>query len=724
MTGDSIRPPRKSAVTALVWDFLEREDRADGLHSIRTPILLLTGVRGTGKTELLTDLRGLLAENFPHAYVNGEWPFESTTAMLALLAFDLNQQRGYGKLAFPRLVTGEIATNPRIAIDPLDRDEARRHMVDVLAAHRRVKGMLEDSIRTILSSALTPVLAHGAVPLPSTGTAVPDVVSKYGMEALLGHVVDTRRGRAALLGTGQEWWGHQDQGLRNDPIDELVNLRMDADRARAQRHSDEGSVQRDAGADSRRMVIKRLWAAFLADLRDGFGDRRRARGWTRNCVLLLDNADTPIARAFLEELVKVRKDRDRQEPDPLTVVATSRGGLASRVSAVGLTPLAAASVAQYRTRTGAAAWWYPILLPALNWPRTRTMVDALALPGVNSEAVTAAVHGFTSGHPAATSTLLKAMAAYPELAMAVNLPGLLAAQDLEAVGEHERTVEEALLHDLLANALTGDQAPANDLATCAAARHREAALRLATDSGLLEESAGEVGTIFAGEFWPADPAGGHTLLHPPLRRLLTRQLAARPAEAKVSWARAHLWLRRRALEDGQEDAALYHTLALAGTEPEELARLLAEVPAAPDPLESEEPLEHVASRLARCLETDDAAAWLDRVTKITAAPARLDPAPRPRDQVGALTEWVDSRRDPAAPAARYVAYCWLGPDPLRAPYWRWLLRQMASELDRMAPYSDDKGLTILRAKAEYHRYLADGSWEDIEEFWMKRETSR
>jgi hypothetical protein len=94
-------------------------------------------------------------------------------------------------------------------------------------------------------------------------------------------------------------------------------------------------------------------------------------------------------------------------------VATSHGGLATWVSEVGMTPLAAASRNHYRTRTGAAIWWYPVLLPALSWSQTSTMVDALQLPGINAEAVTAAVHGFTAGHPAATSALLKAMARSP-----------------------------------------------------------------------------------------------------------------------------------------------------------------------------------------------------------------------------------------------------------------------------------------------------------------------
>jgi len=278
---ESNRSPRHPAAATLLWDFMARTERSDGLHSLRTPVLLFTGIRGSGKTDLLTDLRSLLDRNFPNAYIDGEWSFQSTRDMLALLALELNEQCGYGKLAFPRLVTGEIAIRPDIA--PLDPDHTREQMAAVLADHCRVKGVLENSIRAILRGALTPVVAHG--PTASAG-----LHGKYDAKELLGPFADKRHGRADFLERGMEWWGHQDRGLGNDPIDELINLRADAERARAHRQADVAG-RRNESADSRRMITRRLWAALLADLRDSFGDRR-AINWTRNCVLLLDNADT------------------------------------------------------------------------------------------------------------------------------------------------------------------------------------------------------------------------------------------------------------------------------------------------------------------------------------------------------------------------------------------------------------------------------------------------
>lgn len=723
--------------TSLVWDFMVRDEHADGLHSVRTPVLLFTGVRGTGKTELLTDLQALLASNFPYASISGEWPFKSTRDMLALLAFDLNRAGAYGKLAFPRLLTGEIVIGADIDLDLVDRDHARQQVIQVLANHRKIKGVLENSISAILQGALTPVQAH--LPGASGYNGLTNLLSKYGAEALLGGFAARRHGRAVLLGTGQEWWGHQDRGLEVDPIDELISLRMAADRVGAQRQArDGGSERRDANSDSKRMVTRQLWAAFLADLRDNFSNRRRAINWTSNCVLLLDNADTPVARAFLEELVNVR-ERERGEPDPFTVVATSRGDLAMRVSVAGLSTLADASRAHYRTRTGAATWWYPVLLPELSWADTSTMIDALQLPGVNGEAVTAAVHGFTCGHPGATSTLLTAMAAYPPATGVVNLPGLLAAKHPAPLEDRERTVQDALLDGLLAAPAEGDMVPKGDLATCAAARYKETALRLATDSGLLGQQRAEVKGIFAPELWLTEPTGGRAVLHPLLRRLLLWRLASREAKVEDSWARVHLWLRRHALRARQTDAALYYTLALAGTHSDELHELLkAQAPANPqeaDPLKRETPLEHVARHLTRSLKgenipqsdnagkSDNAATWLRRVAAIAAAPTRLDLACKPRDQVVKLTQWVGQHEEPLAPVARYLAYCWLGADPLSAPSWSWLLDEMASELDRLAPYSNDEGLSVLRDEAERYRYLAGGGWQEIEHFWMNRTES-
>jgi hypothetical protein len=204
----------------------------------------------------------------------------------------------------------------------------------------------------------------------------------------------------------------------------------------------------------------------------------------------------------------------------------------------------------------------------------------------------------------------------------------------------------------------------------------------------------------------------------------------------ASWARVHAWLRHRAWLDGKECAVLYHTLALAGTPKAEIAALVRETarqeradqktqtvthdaPAAVDPLEHVTPLEYVTRQLAARLATTDAQEWLDLVSHVTAAPNRLDHTRAPRDQVRELTSWANQSARPIGPVARYVARSWLGADPLSAPHWRQLLREMAKELDLFAEDSDGAGLAVLRDEADRYREIA-ADWREVAEFWMTR----
>jgi hypothetical protein len=117
-------------------------------------------------------------------------------------------------------------------------------------------------------------------------------------------------------------------------------------------------------------------------VQDSFSNSRHASDWTFNCVVLLDNVDTAVGHDFLDELVMARRQRaayEDDDPDPLTVVATSHGDLAERVrlrgeSAVTLT---SAGYADYlaRSQTHIGRWWYPELLPDLTLDEVGNMVS-------------------------------------------------------------------------------------------------------------------------------------------------------------------------------------------------------------------------------------------------------------------------------------------------------------------------------------------------------------
>lgn len=728
-------PQSLVAATDLIFDFMRREEDPDGLRSIRTPVLLFTGPRGAGKTQVLYKHRDRAAGTYPCAYLDGEWPLASTWDMLLLLAFELKRlgkDSEYAALTFPRLTAGEIV----ITAD-LDRASARQQISDLLAAARKTKGVLENTV-----AALARGLAQslGAMSRNQVATdiaaSMADLAGKYAAEALLGSMSKRNSGRAVLFGPGLEWWGHQGRGLGGDPIDRLVTLWQDADRARSQPRDEAADAADQRGnREARTRVTGQLWAAFLADLRASFADRKYAVNWTRNCVVLLDNAETEVARLFLTELLNERDKRSRDQPDPLTVAVTSRGGLIQPVRLGGLTPLADAGWQHYRERPvpEAGRWWYPVALPVIDWQETGKQLAMLELPAGNIGQLTTAVHALAAGHLGTTRTLVAALAEQPIAAGELNPPALLEAPEPATFTSRQRTVQEAMLEALLATLDPASQQAVDDLVTCAAARHREAAWRLSTEPSLMrqlpseeEGVAGEGAAIFTSEFWYPDAAGTPAFLYPVLRRLLLRRLAARqPDRARdtASWTDVHAWLRHRARTDGKQGAELYHTLALAGAPLLEIAAAVGEDRS--DPLLQVTPQEYVARQLADQLRTFGAQEWLDLVACVTAAPNRLDHMQPLRDHVRALTSWAAEDKPHVGAVARYVVRSWIGADPLSAPHWWQLLREMAKEVEFFAPHSDDAGLAVLRDEADRYREIAgyresEANWREVARFWMAR----
>lgn len=281
----------RNAALSLVRELLTREERDGKLSSRHYPVLLFTGMRGTGKTALLAELARQLDQRVPYAMVDCEEFAGGAGELLSLLAFELNRRSGrYGTLPFPRLITGQIAISAQLATT--DRQAAREQVQQVLEDHKKTARLLQQAFQEIVDG-IRPLAEARGVPL--AGMTAIDIAGKVGPRLLLGRMVATRRGRSLLLGKGQEWYGHQDIGLSRFPLDELVGL----NRLAARRDSE----------DDRRASAELLWAAFLADLRDAFEHRRRAVDWTLNAVVLLDNADSTVGQEFLNELVEARRQR-------------------------------------------------------------------------------------------------------------------------------------------------------------------------------------------------------------------------------------------------------------------------------------------------------------------------------------------------------------------------------------------------------------------------------
>jgi hypothetical protein len=675
VAGEAVRLYGRNPALALVREFLTRDEIDGTLRSRRYPIVVFTGMRGTGKTALLADLAGRLDQQVAYARVDCEGFSGGARDLLFLLAFDLNRQSGrYGTLPFPRLITGRIAITA--TLDMADREIARDQMRQVLEEHQRTGRVLKEAVSQMLENGLEALGGfHG---VSGAGAAIENVVETYGPDLVLGGLVATRRGRRLVLGRGQDWYGDQDRGLGRHALDVLVDLNRMAAHPNVE--------------GNRREVAELLWAAFLADLRDSFRHSRRARGWTLNCVVLLDNVDTAVGHDFLDELVMTRRQVAAyadDESDPLTVVATSRGDLAERVRVRGESAvlLADAGYSDYvrRSRTPVGRWWYPVLLSDLTVDEVGNMVSALELPGGARRQVTSAVHSFTRGHPGATRMLLDAIAEQPDRPF--DLLRILAAPEPGVLAAGRRTVEERLL-SRLTEGLPADAV--EDLATCAAARHEEAALRLAADSELLTGMRGAESLIFAADLWRTAAPGQATApsqpeaqLHPVLRRLLLRRLAARDpgSAAPPDWTRAFGWLRASSQKAGDETGELYHALALGE-------------------------VEHVARWFSQALEHRDAAEWLHLLKAVTRAPNRLDHRQPPGTHVAALTRWADPRDLPLALIGRLVAARWICADPLSASHRPSLRRELAADLFQIATYSKD-GLTVLRDRADSYRDETD-----------------
>ncbi|GAA1288219.1 hypothetical protein [Saccharothrix xinjiangensis] len=641
---------------ALVREFTTRPEPKGLPTSRRTPIVIFTGPKGCGRSALLDSLESRMQGRLPHARVNcGE--LKSTTAweVLPLLAFDLNRTAaGYRSIPFPRFVTAQVAISAQI--DALGQ-AARLRIREELEKARRV-----DQLRTFLDN-LAQDLA-GAVPVVG---GVPGVVTaaRYAPNLLLDGLVTWRHGRRVVLGEGLEWYGSGDKAY-----DELARLNL--------------LTRDDASEADRKEATELLWAAFLADLRAAFATGRGARGWSLNCVLLLDDVDTKPGRLLYRALADAR----RGEPDPLTVVATSAGGVARHVAPDEEIPFAeeagyddylARRQGQYESDS------YPVALRDLTLDEVKDMVADVAGPRLGAHrAVAAEVYRFTRGHPAATAVVVKAVGDHTGGDTSVKR--LLDRRWRGPVDKDPVTVEERLRRELLGS--RSDEALAA-LEACAAARDVEQADEL-TGSDLVPSARGGAGLVpeelqvrapepggpvlRSGDGSPTEPGGadaGRVVMLPALRHLLLRRLAADPGR----WAAAHTWLR----DHGRESERRYHALALRDVDA--VVRWLEEL-------------------------LPDSRAWFAELDAVTAAPNDLGTDEADPGRVLAEAGLTAPPAEPGRVIARVVAALWAANDPLstanRADLWSsaaWDLKTLAQQ-PGVARNDFLKAAALLEAAAE------------------------
>jgi hypothetical protein len=681
MVSEFVQLYGRSSALMLVRDLLARYEENGELHSHRSPVVVFAGIRGIGKTALITELASRCDQQVPYARIDCETFRGDAAAMLTALAVGLNRKSGsYGTLAFPRFITGQIVVRASIdAIPGAGRAQVRKVLEETRQSAKVLKSVASDMLAGLAKALGGP---HGVL----TGLVLGEL-AKHGSDLLLAGLGSTRHGRRLILGKGQDWYADQDRALGRDALDVLVDLNQMA-----------ASPQKDGNGQA---VAELLWAAFLADLRDDF-QSRAAAAWTLNCAVLLDNADAAVGRDFLGELITARRLRAAHaagEADPLTVVATSRGELADLVTQPGRQiPLLTAADNPELARA-AMGNWYPVLLPDLTSDEVGNMVAALELPGGAQHSITAAVYAFTVGHPGSTRMLLDATAA--AAGSAPDLQAVLAGLEPDALAPGRRPVQERLLCQLttsLQHAPAGDPLAAGaveDLVTCSAARDQDEAFRLAEQSRLLADWHPQVSGIFTAEFWrPAQP-GRVATMHPLVRQLLLRRLAARtgpdladvPAapggsRGHADWNRVHEWLQESSEKAGDTVCDLYHSLALGR-------------------------VEHVARQLAGALRDVnlDPCAWIAILESVTAAPNREDHSQDLSAHLDALTSWACPDDAPLAPIGHLVASAWICADPLRTGQRAALLVGMGEDALEIAR-SAGSGKRSLRTLAETYRKAA------------------
>lgn len=619
-----------------------------------SPVVVFTGPRGTGKTDLLKYLAGRLKGNVPHARLDFELTEDCHVhEVLSSLTLALNRKYAmYGRLAFPRFSVGRLAMEQgERGISLNDGSAARTTIEQALRKSRNF-----DRLREYLGEA-APELVYG-IGVPSSIPGV-KLVLKYLPGLVMGVLVRCRPGRRVLLGQGQDWYRSQAE----DPIDALVDLAQAASRKHEENRRPEGGRTRQATHRLEQaidLIDDMLMAAFLADLRAAFGGRHAAHRPLK-CVVLLDNADTELGIKFLQRMAGARKQHssgDQSDTDPMVVAATSRGTLPARVLQPGeaVFDLDAADFdGQNHAQAGP---WLAVRLPDLSEEEiglmVRDMAAAMRRHRPHTDRITRVVHQFAQGHPGSTRMLV------------------------DAIGEHGGDLGglQAVLDDDLPDRLTNgflDGFPEESLPaliTCAAARDQSEAALLTAQSDLA--SGAEPSDLFRPELWlPGEPR----LLHPALRRLMLRALAVRP-DAPANWTAVHRWLRERS---STETGRLYHSLAL-------------------------DEDQFVTRTMADLLRQTEAEQWLEMLYDIARAPLRSPVPDPPIGEMQKRAAWAPLNEPCIAETARLISALRIVADPLTSFRRKYLHMRIANDLIEIGPHSTN--VAVMDREAERHKGLS------------------
>jgi hypothetical protein len=660
VASDSSRPFGLEPAVRLVKEFADRPKKGGQYHSRQVPILVFVGPRGSGKSLLVAELARKIDESQnPYALIDFEKAnFEMganapTHGLLAAIAFQLSRRyKGMEKLSFPRFIVGQLAINQ--TIDLTDRNRARTQIQQMLEDYRNV-GKLRDFLLSMAG--------------PWAGQrGVDRALVEQGVQLLLKGLTFGPWGRRALFGSGAAWYGHQGRRLSHDPIEALIDLN---------RNSRNTKDKLD-----RRAVEEVIWGAFLADLREGFERGLQSHRRSVNCLLLLDDADSPEAFTFLEELAEARHrlHRSQGQYDPLTVVAMSRGPLGLGIAGPAqLIPTPDAvryeDYIQWRVPGDKKSEsWHVTRLRDLNEIEVHEMASDCVLGAHNLDRVVKVVYQVTGGHPASARMVLDAITEPRN-----SHQPLREVLDWPTQADGHGTISDALLEPLLQGFTPNE---IEDLTALAGARDLTQASQLKR-SAMLTASPDALRALLGWEIWTL--GSGERTMRPVLRLLLLRRLAARDSRHQANWNSLHGWLRDNCRASREEEGEFYHRLATGD-------------------------LKAVVVRLADMLmaiETErDKKMWFKLLDSVSTAPARPLHSGPLNDHVQTLTNWTDPSDRPLAPLARLVAASWIATNAVGGEQEPGLHLARAADYDEIAPFCP-KGLDDMLERAAEHRKLAD-----------------
>ncbi|MEV0422367.1 AAA family ATPase [Streptosporangium canum] len=623
-------------------------DREDGPGGGELPVIVLFGPRGSGKTTLLKEVAENAAASFSLPFVHidcAEHPDMKVGEITAQIARRVmgHRWRQFAPVKLPRVVLGNLA----LSLDPgLRQEEAEQELYELIRGRRGIP----DSSKTLQEIFN---LLGGSVPvLPVAGPLIATMIDRIARGRRLVDLLERK---------GMAWYRD-----RLDPGG-LTDL-----------------ARSGAAEDGSPAAAQIICEALLEDLREGWSRKWRPR----NCLVLLDNSDSPSGREFLRALVAAKAHRAAAPGpaggDPLLVVATSRSwqDLGHHWDRPGTLKPPEDGAARHPRRLRQAGhgdwlanradgrrdrWWYPVLLPGLS--RTEVTRMRGATRGRPGRAHTGFVHALTGGHPLAVTHLLEAMAARERGESRDSARTGREARESRAVREHgqdphENTDEQEHGQDPHENADARERGqdtgwteqglralPAlgrahaqhpfrdfphdlEDLVACSAATN----LADADDAGLLSRPWRSAVDELGDQMWLVPGPGQERApaIHPWLRRLLLRELERRHRRDGPLWDIAHqrleaLYTSREDLPRDRLSMVMHHRLARV------------DLTAA-----GRRHLREVAALLDGRFNRIDMAAWIRQYNWITSAPNRLPVTMSPDDLYGRLIqEPPDGRGDHA-----------------------------------------------------------------------------